>query len=991
MQQQEAEDHNEEAGSPSAMLPSTQAALATLPDSVEDTAASLSSSHDTSMQSAHAAQLPWTQGEVTSPDLSLEDHTHHSAQPALQPALPQPVRHLQPYPNRFCARAGLPSRHPLRQLQSAQQPAARLYHSIFGTLSVTSPAAARAGQRSARNLAQPSALAGSVPHVSKKRAGLLPVMQQLIDRARRYNNAAAASASAQRSLLSADTPADRVAAFIWSIIRHIVPQALLGGAHNRSKLRQHLLTFIKLRRWEYLSVHQLLKGLRITELPLLTGCKPGVASSPSGHAAGSRRLARWLQWLFTYLVIPLLRAHFYVTDSMIFRQQIFYYRKPVWRQLRSVAVAELRRGVYAPLTRGDVRVALTRNRVLGWGKLRLVPKHDSMRPIVSMSSHSRYSRRGRRLTAHSRRRSRGAIKLDFKPVNACLQDALKVLRYESSRPNHPNFPSPHSALGASVSGNDDIHPRLHAFLRQWRATCGSALHSPARPYIVCADIKGAYESVDTGVVMQLVEGLLTSPSYLLIQYGSVGLGRLGAVRPQWKQTLVQPCQPQGFAGFPALAAHLASKTASSVLYDKVVYGRVQRSSILALVREAVTHTLVRAHGTFYHQRLGISQGCCLSPLLCSLYLAHMEHACLHDLLPPCAQPPAPGQQPDASRSSTHLSSLAAAAAGSASRASGICSPPSIALHHNTARQAGAIGQLAVAPSHHQNTGTARQHGRKQPSPSLMMRLTDDFLIITPSYVAAEAVTMRLLHGLPGNLTVNPAKTRLNFDLQLPGADGPIKRSVWVDGAGRGFVRWCGLLVNECTLEVQGDYTRYAGHDLMMAMALPLHKAPGAVMTDKLCHFLRHKLHPLFLDTFINSPATVQLNLYQSARLAGAKFSCLVRALGTQQRGRHRGDARAVMHAIDAACCWLVAAVPTRCTIATRRHGIPCRCSVTPRMIRWLALKGLHDSLQRHRAAHAPVLAALQSRLRHPAFRDLPGRLSAVTDPAKSTVFDDIMF
>ena len=43
-----------------------------------------------------------------------------------------------------------------------------------------------------------------------------------------------------------------------------------------------------------------------------------------------------------------------------------------------------------------------------------------------------------------------------------------------------------------------------------------------------------------------------------------------------------------------------------------------------------------------------------------------------------------------------------------------------------------------------------------------------------------------------------------------------------------------------------------------------------------------------------------------------------------------------------------------------RHGIQCHCSVTPCLIRWLALRGLHDSLQRHRAAHAPLLAALQT-------------------------------
>ena len=52
-------------------------------------------------------------------------------------------------------------------------------------------------------------------------------------------------------------------------------------------------------------------------------------------------------------------------------------RKPVWRQLRAEAMAGLQGSVYAPLSHGNVRVALSRGRLLGWGKLRLLPKHAS--------------------------------------------------------------------------------------------------------------------------------------------------------------------------------------------------------------------------------------------------------------------------------------------------------------------------------------------------------------------------------------------------------------------------------------------------------------------------------------------------------------------------------------------------------------------------------------------------------------------------------------
>ena len=78
-------------------------------------------------------------------------------------------------------------------------------------------------------------------------------------------------------------------------------------------------------------------------------------------------------------------------------------------------------------------------------------------------------------------------------------------------------------------------------------------------------------------------------------------------------------------------------------------------------------------------------------------------------------------------------------------------------------------------------------------------------------------------GFPDQgIAVNPAKTRLNFDMLAPNG-GHLARNVWHDGTGRAFIKWCGLLLNEQTLELQADYTRYAGHNLLTAMALPLHK------------------------------------------------------------------------------------------------------------------------------------------------------------------------
>jgi hypothetical protein len=123
---------------------------------------------------------------------------------------------------------------------------------------------------------------------------------------------------------------------------------------------------VRLRRYEQLSVHQVMHGLRPSGLPWLqpqprkkaqqqqqqpptrpqqqqeqhgtsqrgTSQHPGAASPasqsprpcPTFAAAQQRRLALWLGWLFGVLVAPLLRAHFYCTESEAYRQQVFFYR-----------------------------------------------------------------------------------------------------------------------------------------------------------------------------------------------------------------------------------------------------------------------------------------------------------------------------------------------------------------------------------------------------------------------------------------------------------------------------------------------------------------------------------------------------------------------------------------------------------------------------------------------------------------------------------------
>jgi telomerase reverse transcriptase len=46
--------------------------------------------------------------------------------------------------------------------------------------------------------------------------------------------------------------------------------------------------------------------------------------------------------LFDGLVVPLLRAFFYATESSTHKNRVFYYRKPLWKDMQGEALVALR-------------------------------------------------------------------------------------------------------------------------------------------------------------------------------------------------------------------------------------------------------------------------------------------------------------------------------------------------------------------------------------------------------------------------------------------------------------------------------------------------------------------------------------------------------------------------------------------------------------------------------------------------------------------------
>ncbi|XP_037549563.1 telomerase reverse transcriptase [Nematolebias whitei] len=157
----------------------------------------------------------------------------------------------------------------------------------------------------------------------------------------------------------------------------------------------------------------------------------------------------------------------------------------------------------------------------------------------------------------------------------------------------------------------------------------------------------------------------------------------------------------------------------------------------------------------------------------------------------------------------------------------------------------------------------------------LMRLVDDFLLITPDHHQAQTFLRTMLNGVPQyGLVVNPQKVVVNFEVSGSLGAGPGIRML----PPRCLLPWCGLLLDTHSLDVYKDYSRYAGLSLRYSLTLGFFHSAGQLMKRKLMAILRLKCHTLFLDLKNNSLEAVYKNIYKLVLLHACRFHVCAQSL-----------------------------------------------------------------------------------------------------------------
>ncbi|MCJ1405445.1 hypothetical protein MMC11_008673 [Xylographa trunciseda] len=163
------------------------------------------------------------------------------------------------------------------------------------------------------------------------------------------------------------------------------------------------------------------------------------------------------------------------------------------------------------------------------------------------------------------------------------------------------------------------------------------------------------------------------------------------------------------------------------------------------------------------------------------------------------------------------------------------------------------------------------------SESLLLRLIDDFLLITTNRSHAMKF-IQIMHE--GNekygVNVRVDKSLTNFESTINAVSLPCLKS-------ESRFPYCGTMIDVVTLEIKKDRGRRMHTVLADSLTVEKTKTPGRMFYRKAMNAFKIQTHAMFLDTSLNSQTTVLSTIYQNLSETAMKCYRYAKAMGGQRR------------------------------------------------------------------------------------------------------------
>ncbi|KAJ2547507.1 Telomerase reverse transcriptase [Coemansia sp. RSA 1933] len=230
--------------------------------------------------------------------------------------------------------------------------------------------------------------------------------------------------------------------------------------------------------------------------------------------------------------------------------------------------------------------------------------------------------------------------------------------------------------------------------------------------------------------------------------------------------------------------------------------------------------------------------------------------------------------------------------------------------------------------------------------TVVLRIVDDFLVISTERAQAEAFLDVMYRGVPGyGCEINKSKTLANFDYSVAG------RTVQRAPHGRLFP-WCGMLVDARTLDVYADYARQAnGPGIEWTVSVGASRSPGFALRQRVLASVRVRVHKLYMDSAFNSREAVLVSLFQNFVFSAKKFHVICGHMLA-----HRNNQAFLAGVIESAVVLVYTLLRAKCGSK----------DIAPEDVACLGLLAFRSVLARKQTQHAALLALLDARLSQPA-------------------------
>ncbi|KAK6954528.1 hypothetical protein Daesc_004495 [Daldinia eschscholtzii] len=405
------------------------------------------------------------------------------------------------------------------------------------------------------------------------------------------------------SIFDLATPPAKVSAFCQAVLKKIVPKGFWGSGNaaqlNESIVLKKVDQFIFFRRFEGISLHEVMQHMKLTEIDWLA--PPALRSNNTSQTDLQKRrelVSEFLYFVFDSLLIPLIRSHFYVTDSSNHKYKLFFFRHDVWRYVAEPAMASLKAKMFSEVNLSRAHQILD-SRALGFSQIRLLPKETGMRPIMNL---------------RKRVAPRGKSKILGPGINKILAPVHAILQLEKTR--NPQ------KLGATMFSVGDIYKRVKPFK--------SRIFSPGVDlYFAKVDVQSAFDTIPQAAIVSLLASIPQQRNYQVSTYAEIASNLISqaGIKTKAKPVKRWPSAAISDRDSSTFMQHLESMWATTnrntVFVDrwKKYY---DTSELLQLVASHIQQNLVKIGKKFYRQRQGIPQGSILSSTLCNYFYADLE-------------------------------------------------------------------------------------------------------------------------------------------------------------------------------------------------------------------------------------------------------------------------------------------------------------------------------------------------------------------------------